>query len=134
MCPEGEKLTRGKGKALAYKNYKACEACPNKDKCTKNKRGRKIVRNENEEVLNRAIRRQQEKMELYKERQKIVEHVFGTVKRALGFTYFLLKGNRKVKGESFMHFLIYNMKRLWNIKSIEDIINEIKKNRISELI
>ena len=81
-----------------------------------------------------AIKRQQEKMELYKERQKIVEHVFGTIKRALGFTHFLLKGNRKVKGESFMHFLIYNMKRVWNIKPIEDIINEIKKNRIYELI
>lgn len=125
ICPEGEKLTRGKRNVLEYKNYKACEACSNRDKCTKNKRGRKIVRNENEETLNRAIKRQQEKMELYKERQKIVEHVFGTIKRDLGYTYLLLRGNEKVKGESFMHFLIYNIKRVCNILSIKNIIEVI---------
>ena len=55
----------------------------------------------------------------------IVEHVFGTVKRDLGYTYLLLRGNEKVKGESFMHFLIYNIKRVCNIKKTKDIIEAI---------
>ena len=59
----------------------------------------------------------------------IVEHVFGTIKRDLGYTYFLLRGNEKVKGESFMHFLIYNIKRVCNIKQIKDIIEEIKAQK-----
>ena len=59
----------------------------------------------------------------------IVEHVFGTIKRDLGYTYFLLRGKEKVKGESFMHFLIYNIKRVCNIKQIKDIIEEIKTQK-----
>ena len=75
------------------------------------------------------IKRQLENMDLYKQRQMIVEHVFGTIKRDLGYTYFLLRGNEKVKGESFMHFLIYNIKRVCNIKQIKDIIEEIKAQK-----
>lgn len=51
-------------------------------------------------------------MSLYKKRQQIVEHPFGTIKRALGYTYFLTRGNASVRVESFMHFLIYNLKRV----------------------
>ena len=133
ICPNGKKLIRGKRKELVYNNAKACKECPNKDKCTKNKQGRKIIRNENQEYLDKASKRQKEKMEIYKERQKIVEHVFGTIKRALGYTYFLLRGNSKVKGESFMHFLIYNIKRVWKIMPLNDIIEAIKKNKMDKL-
>lgn len=133
VCPNGEKLTRGNRKALEYTNSKACKACPYRDKCTKNKQGKKIVRNENQEYMDRAKNRQEEKMELYKERQKIVEHVFGTVKRALGYTHFLLRGNSKVKGESFIHFLIYNIKRVCNIVTLDDIIEAIKRNRVEKV-
>ena len=45
-----------------------------------------------------------ENKQVYKRRQEIVEHVFGTVKRSLGYTYFLTRGNESVRAESFMHF------------------------------
>jgi hypothetical protein len=45
----------------------------------------------------------------------IVEHIFGTVKRALGYTYFLTRGNESVRAESFLHFFTYNLKRVINI-------------------
>lgn len=122
VCPQGEILYKSKGKQLAYRNSKACKNCPQRDNCTQNKTGRRILRNENEEILNENVMRQKEKMLQYKERQKIVEHVFGTVKRALGYTHFLLRKNEKVRGESFMHFLIYNMKRVIKIKDINEII------------
>ena len=126
ICPMGKKLTKTGNKEIKYMNTKACKECPNREKCTNNKRGRTIKVGENEEYLERAKKRQQENMDLYKQRQMIVEHVFGTIKRDLGYTYLLLRGSRKVKGESYMHFLIYNIKRVCNIKNIKDIIDVIK--------
>ena len=125
ICPMGKELHRIKNKERRYANNKDCITCPNKDKCTKSKKGRQIKLTENDEYLERAKNRQIENMDLYKQRQMIVEHVFGTIKRDLGFTHLLLRGNEKVKGESFMHFLIYNIKRVCNIVSIKDIIEAI---------
>lgn len=134
VCPMGKTLYRTRKKERTYMNAKECKTCPNRDKCTKSKRGRQITVTENEEYLERARDRQLENMDLYKQRQMIVEHVFGTIKRDLGYTYFLLRGNEKVKGESFMHFLIYNIKRVCNIKKIKDIIEAInaKKKEITK--
>lgn len=129
VCPNGKILHRTGKKEIKYVNPKACKECPNRDKCTKNKSGRAIRVSENEEYLEKARKLQEEKMELYKQRQMIVEHVFGTIKRDLGYTHLLLRGNEKVKGESFMHFLIYNIKRVCNIKQIKDIIEAIKAKK-----
>ena len=129
VCPMGKILYRTRRKEKTYINSKECKSCPNREKCTKAKRGKQIKRTENEEYLERARKRQKENMKLYKERQKIVEHVFGSIKRDLGYTYLLLRGNEKVKGESFMHFLIYNIKRVCKIKRIKEIIEAIKALR-----
>ena len=43
------------------------------------------------------------------------EHPFGTIKRAMGATYFLLKGMRKVAGEFVLFCLGYNLERDKNI-------------------
>ena len=125
VCPAGKILNRTGDKNRIYANYKECKTCPYKDKCTKSKRGRRLSINENEEYLESARKRQLENMDLYKQRQMIVEHVFGTIKRDLGYTYLLLRKNEKVKGESFMHFLIYNIKRVCNIKTVKEIIEAI---------
>ena len=129
ICPEGKELYKTGKKKIVYKNPKACKQCPQRNKCTKNSKGRTLGMNENQEYLNRAAQRQEENMNLYKQRQMIVEHVFGTIKRNLGYTYFLLRGNEKVKGESYMHFLIYNIKRVCNIKSIKEIIEAIQAKK-----
>jgi Transposase DDE domain. len=52
---------------------------------------------------------------MYKKRKQLAEHPFGTVKRAMGFAYFLTRGNANVKTESLLHFLAYNMKRVMNM-------------------
>ena len=133
VCPMGRILHRTGNKEKRYKNTKACKECPNRNKCTKNKTGKNLVVGQNEEYLERAKQRQKENMKLYKQRQMIVEHVFGTIKRNLGYTYLLLRGNEKVKGESFMHFLIYNIKRVCNIKKTKDIIEAIKAKKKKKL-
>jgi len=66
-----------------------------------------------------------ENKKIYKERQEIVEHVFGTVKRSFGYTYFLTIGNESVRAESFMHFLAYNLKRVITIKGVKALVEDI---------
>jgi len=125
ICPEGKELYCTGKKDLKYLNAKACKECTARDRCTKSKKGRNIRRGKNEEHLERGTRRYKRNRTLYKRRQEIVEHVFGTVKRAFGYTYFLLRGNRKVKGESFMFFLTYNIKRVSNILGNKELLDYI---------
>lgn len=102
-------------KTAEYLNRKACEECPNRDKCIKAKKGRVIVRGEYGEVLEKAIEKYKENKELYHKRHEIVEHPFGTIKRTLGFTYFLTRGLANVRTKNFLHVLTYNIKRLLSI-------------------
>ncbi|SET79979.1 Transposase DDE domain-containing protein, partial [Natronincola peptidivorans] len=62
---------------------------------------------------------------LYKQRQMIVEHPFGTIKRGLGMTYFLTKGMQSVKAEISFAFLAYNIKRAINILGVKEIIRRL---------
>ena len=56
--------------------------------------------------------REPEKLAIMK---KLVEHLFGTMKRAFNQGYLLLKGLRKVCGEVGYTMLAYNMRRVLNI-------------------
>ena len=127
ICPKGEILTRWKGESATYTNRKACSKCPNKDKCTKNKQGRQIVRNEFEYIVEEAAERYKLETELYKLRQQIVEHPFGTIKRSLGFTYFLLRRLENVKTENFLHVITYNLKRVLSIFSVPGLVERLKR-------
>jgi len=116
-CPQGQiipqpvqKRTNRKGDR--YYNRIACANCEAKDKCSPNTAYRTIVRgafdgySEEVDVFTRNNK------ELFSKRKSLCEHPFGTVKRALGFTYFLTRGTENVRTESLLHFLAYNMKRL----------------------
>ena len=50
--------------------------------------------------------------EIYRQRARTVEPVFGIIKAVLGFRQFLLRGLRKVSGEWNLLCLAYNLKRL----------------------
>jgi len=131
-CPQGIVLHRTGIKKQTYSNEKACKSCPQMEECTKRKRGRIVTRGEWEEIIEAAVKRYNENKDLYKQRQMIVEHPFGTVKRTLGFTYFLTRGIENVRTENYLHMLTYNIKRVLNIYSTSDLIcklNEIKAKR-----
>lgn len=128
-CPMGKTLTRWKGKTSTYTNVKACKECPCKDQCTKSKRGKALVRNEAEDILDAFKQKYADKQDLYKLRQQIVEHTFGTIKRGLGFTYFLTRRLENVKTENFLHVLTYNLKRVLRIFTVPEF-----KMRINEII
>ena len=59
-------------------------------------------------------------------RREIVEHPFGTMKRAFNQGYLLLKGLRKVKGEVGFTMLAYNMRRASNILGVGRLMGLIK--------
>ncbi len=138
ICPKGQKLYSSRRKPIdentkeiVYRNYEACGKCEFKDKCTKDKRGRRIRRAINQDFLDIVDQRTKENKELYKQRQMIVEHPFGTIKRGFGITNFLTKGLESVKAETSLAFLAYNMKRVINILGVKEIIRKLTDKKLS---
>jgi hypothetical protein len=55
-------------------------------------------------------------------RKQLAEHPFGTIKRFLGYTYFLLKGLVKVRCEWSLMTLVYNLKRVLKLVRFEKLM------------
>ena len=132
ICPQGEELTfrsqeKGSNKK-AYRLYRtdACGGCPLRAQCTTAQRGRKLRRWVHEDVLERLRERIRGQPELLKERKKLAEHPFGTIKRAMDQGYFLMKGMKKVSTEISLTVLSYNLKRVINIRGVEQMITSLK--------
>jgi transposase len=126
ICPQEQTLYRkGAKNRQEYSNQKACKKCVYRERCTKREKGRIIIRSEYEASMEACVARFNENKELYKQRQMIVEHPFGTIKRTLGFSYFLMRGIENVKTENHLHMLTYNIKRLLNIYGIQELMRKL---------
>lgn len=128
ICPANQKLypsrerLKEKVKTRDYKNFRACRGCEFRNKCTTSKKGGRIIsRKLDQEILNRVDKRTKKNKELYKKRQMIAEHPFGTTKRGFGFHYFLTRGLESVKTEARLTFFAYNLKRVINILGVKEI-------------
>ena len=134
VCPAGEALgfwkCIHKGSPDLGRVYKTvcCAVCGFRSKCTRNGRGRIIFRGEFEDAVERLRARLAtfEGREKLKSRRELVEHPFGTMKRAFNQGYLLLKGLRKVKGEVGFTMLAYNMRRAINILGVGLLMALIK--------
>lgn len=131
LCPEKKVLHRVKHKKqtperIRYKNYEECLKCPNKDLCTKAKKGRVINRSKHQDFLDTVDARTEQNMDKYLKRQMIVEHPFGTIKRTMNAGYFLTRGLESVKMEADLIFLAYNIKRVIKILGVKEIIRRIE--------
>jgi transposase len=130
-CPTGQKLYPSRirevqnGKVQDYKNFRACKNCELRDRCTKSQKGRLIARNLEQDLLDQVDERTKSHKDLYKQRQMIVEHPFGTIKRNFGHTCFLTKGLESVGTEASLSFLAYNLKRVINILGIQELRNRL---------
>ena len=60
--------------------------------------------------------------QIMRKRKAIIEHVFGTIKRSLGYDYFLCRGNHKVATEVNLTMLAYNFKRACNLVGVQKLI------------
>ena len=128
-CPQGQILSnvsKATSKEKAYRNSKVCSKCEFKNECTSAKRGKAIIRGPYQNIYDEVNKITAKNKELYRQRQMIVEHPFGTVKRTLGFSYFLTRGNTNVKAESFMHFFTYNLIRTINIIGVKELVEILK--------
>jgi len=126
LCPQNQQLTTtGKWhKAEAYylKRYstKACKSCSAKDLCTKSIRGKGIHRSEFHEYIQHNKERVELNKQLYKRRQAIVEHPYGTIKRQWGFSYIMTKKSiRRASADVGLMMTAYNLRRIINILGIE---------------
>lgn len=135
---------------IRYANKNACRHCKNRDKCYKGKNEWKEIdftkdklekpckdwlKSEGKEVKTEKIKRkghyETKKMvrfflkpdrEKTEQRMCLSEHPFGTIKRTMGASYFLLKGMRKVAGEFALFCLGYNIERARNLLGFEKMM------------
>jgi hypothetical protein len=94
-------------------------------KCTGNRTGRVIFRWVHEGVVDDMKKRIKLHPDFMDERKKVVEHTFGSLKRAFGAPYLLLKGLKKVSGEVGLLLLSYNLRRALNILGVAALIGAL---------
>lgn len=139
ICPAGQTLStigtwhnkiRDDKTTYQFKKYRtpACKVCPVKNLCTgRAKGGREIERSQYAEAVELNTRNYKKNQNLYRTRQEINEHIFGTIKRKWGYYYTNLKGLEKVNGEWSLIMLSYNLKRTFNILKFNDLMQNLKK-------
>lgn len=129
-CPANETLTtnghwynKSRGKTInKIKQYttKACKGCEFSSQCTANKGGRMLERSEHADLIQANKQRHDKLKELYRRRQAIVEHPYGTIKRQWGFNYIMTKRTMKrASADVGLIFTAYNLRRILNIIGIE---------------
>jgi transposase len=136
-CPQGETLkTTGHWHkktadrdSYEFKRYRTskCRECPVKHLCTSRASGRDIDRSQYADAVEVNNKRYRENPQLYRKRQEINEHIFGTIKRQWGYNHTNLTGLEKVNGEHSLIMLVYNLKRSINILGVPDLIAKLQK-------
>lgn len=127
-CPMGNTLSSNgnwyaksqRNNIIKVKHYKTskCKSCPALNSCTKNtkNRGRVVERSEFADYYEKNKFNVLTKQHLYKRRQTIVEHPYGTIKRQWGFSYILTKkGIHRASADVGLMFIAYNLRRLISI-------------------
>ena len=132
-CPQGNTLTttgywhvaKNPNGEIAYRfrNYTTpkCKTCEVRPLCTKSAaNGKQVRRSEFADNIENNKSRIQKSEKLYKRRQAIVEHPFGTIKRQWGFNYIITKKYME-RAEADFGFIMtaYNLRRLINIIGAE---------------
>lgn len=136
---------------IRYSNKNACRHCSNRNKCYKGKNEWKEIdftkdclekpckdwlKAEGKEPDTKGVikgKYHYEKKKVVKfflkpdrvktaERMCLSEHPFGTIKRTMGFSYFLLRGIEKVTGEFALMCLGYNIKRAKNLLGFDKMM------------
>jgi len=139
-CPAGEILRQKSIKRngnIRYSNKLACKRC--KDKCTISrfkevdfnkdsliKRSKQCkepcrIDESKKKPNNQFVKKKVVRFKLHMDQKKmsnrlcLSEHPFGTIKRTIGKSYYLLKRMYKVDGETSLLCLAYNMRRAINM-------------------
>jgi len=132
VCPTGRRLYRGgfehQRRRWYYQAGRGCADCVHFGRCTRDRvNGRKVTRQENEEVRLRLEQRyvQADAQEIFARRKERVEHPFGHFKRNLGAGHFLLRGLAAVKAEWSLLACGFNVTRLITILGVTGLIEKL---------
>lgn len=130
ICPAGKEMPffeNTSKNGIKYRRYKCkdCLSCKYKNSCTSSPSGRTLQRWEHEDILEAVYADTLDNNETYKQRRCIVEHPFGTVKRSLGYCYFLRRQIENVDAETASMFIAYNLKRLFSMFSTRELLKMI---------
>ncbi len=130
-CPQGAALTfrfnaTERDRDIKYYASTQCRGCPAKHLCTTSKDGRRLTRLVDEDLLDEMAQRVKDNPQLMKQRQQLSEHPFGTMKRSMVSSYFLMRGLKKVAAEMSLTVLCYNLKRVMNILGVEKLIAAVR--------
>lgn len=135
---------------IRYANKNACRHCKNRNKCCKGKSEWKEIDFSKDKLEKPCVGwlqaegkktdKTSEKRTYHFEKIKVVrfllkpdrqkmaqrmclsEHPFGTIKRAMGSTHFLLKGMKNVEGEFALFCLGYNLERAKNLLGFNKVM------------
>lgn len=135
---------------IRYANKSACRHCPNRNKCYKGKNEWKEIdftkdslekpcrewlkaENKTDDSKKKTRKIHFEKIKVVRfffrpdinktqNRMCLSEHPFGTIKRAMGAAYFLLRGKKKVEGEFALFCLGYNIERAKNLLGFDRLM------------
>jgi hypothetical protein len=144
-CPQGNTLTtngnwytksntsnkRKNGNTYLVQHFKTpeCKTCPMINSCTKNTggRGRVIERSEYQNFVDKNRVNIENNKELYKLRQSIIEHNYGTIKRQWNYHFILTKkGIKRASSDVGFMFVAYNLKRIMNLIDKKDLLKYLK--------
>jgi transposase len=135
-CPKGQTLTTNGNwydnstSGVKYQNFttKACKHCPVRESCTKSVKGKVIVRNENQQYVDQNAMNYELYKNLYKRRQAIIEHNFGTIKRQWGYNYILTKkGKKRASADVGFMFIAYVWRRIMNLTENDRLKEHLMK-------
>jgi transposase len=130
-CPADQPLTfrfqtTEQGRQIRYyANPGACRQCPLKGRCTRNKNGRRITRWIDEHLLEAMQARVEAEPHKVALRKQLVEHPFGTIKHSMNQGYFLMRGLEKVRAETALTVMAYNIKRVIRILGVPRMIQAL---------
>ncbi len=129
VCPAKERMTyrfttEEKGKQLRAYWTNQCGSCVLKAKCTTGKE-RRIKRWEKEHIPEKAEANLKKNPDAMRQRKRLVEHPYGTIKHWMGSTHFLMKRLSSVQAEMSLHVLAYNMRRAINVLGTKKIMEQL---------
>ena len=130
VCPAGERLTYRfdsveSGKTLWVYMTNECSSCPLQSKCTTSS-AKRIKRWEHEHRLETAEVELKKNPDAMRQRKRLVEHPYGTIKHWMGSTHFLMKRLPNVQAEMSLHVLTYNLRRAINILGVPKILEQLQ--------
>jgi hypothetical protein len=130
ICPAGERLTYRfdsveSGKTLWVYMTNECSSCPLQSKCTTSS-AKRLKRWEHEHRLETAEAELKKNPDAMRQRKRLVEHPYGTIKHWMGSTHFLMKRLPNVQAEMSLHVLTYNLRRAINVLGVPKIMEQLQ--------